>query len=271
LLIDLGGSGKELMERIETGKMIRSLDRTYTFHDVGACNMCGSDVSGARILGLRLSRSQGRWPRTKRGIAVTVCRCRSCELIFADPLPIPRTLSDHYGLPPESYWKNVDYNPAPGYFGRQIETAKRLLDFRSDIKAIDVGIGLGKAARVMREAGFDVFGLEPSEPFYRKAMELLGADDRRFQLAAMEDAEFEAGGFDFVTFGAVLEHLYDPDAALAKAMRWLRSGGVAHAEIPNSRHLVGRLINAYYRLLGTGFVTNISPMHVPLDRRGLDR
>jgi SAM-dependent methyltransferase len=94
-------------------------------------------------------------------------------------------------------------------------------------------------------------------------MELLGADDRRFQLAAMEDAEFEAGGFDFVTFGAVLEHLYDPDAALAKAMRWLRPGGVAHAEIPNSRHLVGRLINAYYRLLGTGFVTNISPMHVP--------
>lgn len=237
--------------------------RVYSFEYKAACNMCGADVEDARILGLRLDRSQGRRPLAQPGIGVTVCRCRRCDLVFSNPQPVPNSIDDHYGIPPDAYWRDVNYDPAPGYFSRQIDAAKELLKFKPGMKAIDIGIGLGKAARVMRDAGFDVYGIEPSEPFYKKALELLGGDTERYKFATVESAEFEESAFDFVTFGAVLEHLYDPSAALAKAVSWLKPGGVIHAEIPNSRHLVSKLLNAAYRGMGTNFVTNLSPMHVP--------
>ncbi|MGE3992256.1 class I SAM-dependent methyltransferase [Pseudorhodoplanes sp.] len=237
--------------------------RHYAFYDFSTCNMCGADASGAKIMGLRLDKSQGRRPKRKMGIAVTVCKCRECGLVFANPQPVPASIQDHYGLPPESYWKSVSYEPSPGYFSRQVTAAKRLLGDRSSIKALDIGLGLGKAARVMRDAGFDVHGIEPSRPFFEKAVEQLGDNSGRFQLASIEEADFPPGTFDFVTFGAVLEHLYNPAKSIAKAMGWLRVGGIVHAEIPSTRHLASLIINTYYRALGTSYVTNTSPMHIP--------
>ncbi len=115
----------------------------------------------------------------------------------------------------------------------------------------------------MEQAGFTVHGIEPSEPFYRKALEQLGGDTERYRLAYIEDAQFSGGYFDFDTFGAVLEHINDPAAALEKAFKSLRPGRIVHAEVPSSDHRIARLINTYYRLLGSNFVTNISPMHPP--------
>ncbi len=206
--------------------------RNYTFHEVTTCNMCGAAASDAKVLGVRLDKSQGRKPKNRTGIAVTICRCRNCYLVYANPQPIPRQLSDHYGLPPESYWKTVKVDPPTGYFQRELTTVGKLLNFKPGMKAIDVGIGLGKEARVMREMGFDVYGFEPSEPFFRKAVELLGADGNRFQLATIEEAEFDKQSFDFVSFGAVLEHLYDPSAALAKAMSWLKPAALYMVKYP---------------------------------------
>jgi SAM-dependent methyltransferase len=85
----------------------------------------------------------------------------------------------------------------------------------------------------------------------------------RIRLAPLEEAVFEPDSFDFITFGAVLEHLPDPSAAIAKAMGWLRPGGVIQIEVPSAHHLIGRLINLYFRLAATTYVTNTSPMHSP--------
>ena len=236
--------------------------RTYTFLPVESCNMC-LRPGPFDVLGLRLDQSQGRHPRGKTGIAMTVCRCQGCGLVFCNPQPVPQSIEAHYGLPPESYFNTVQYQPAPSYFQRQITAAKELLEFREGMRALDIGLGLGKAAFAMRASGFEVHGLEPSPPFYAKALDLLGEDPEKFKLDSIETADFAPGSFDFITFGAVLEHLFDPDAAITKALSWLKPGGILHAEIPNRNHLVSRLLNIYYRMIGTSFVTNTSPMHVP--------
>jgi SAM-dependent methyltransferase len=251
------------MQGVESLAGTRKSRRSYWFVDVAECNMCGASGRSARVLGIRLDKSQGRNPRANTGAAVSICSCAQCGLIFANPQPIPASISDHYGVPPESYWKSVAVDPEPGYFQSQVKTAQRLLDFHPGMKAIDIGIGIGKAVRVMREAGFDVHGIEPSAPFFRRALEVLGRDEERFKNVAIEEAIFEEGAFDFVSFGAVLEHVYDPSGALLKAMSWLKPGGILHAEVPNANHLVSRVLNAYYRLIGTTFITNTSPMHVP--------
>jgi len=232
----------------------------YDFRPVSHCNMCGS--TRFRLLGMRLSASQGLNPRAAEGIAVPVKDCRECGLIFADPLPVPDDLSDHYGLPPEDYWGEA-LAWAPDYFSRQIEGAKRLIGFKPGMAALDIGAGVGLAMKSLSLAGFDTWGLEPSEPFRRKAIEQTGIDPDRIQLAGIEQADYAPGSFDFITFGAVLEHLYDPHAALAKAVRWLRPGGTIQAEVPSANWLIPRLVNLYFRLRGTNYVTHISPMHAP--------
>lgn len=233
----------------------------YDFSPVRHCNMCGGTRS--TMLGMRLSASQGANPRKAEGIAIPVKRCRDCGLIYSDPLPIPENLSDHYGLPPEEYWSEEALTWTPDYFSRQIEAAKQLLSFVPKMRALDIGIGLGKGMRSLSAAGFDSWGIEPSAPFRSKAIELMGVDPDRIQLTEMEMAQFEPETFDFVTFGAVLEHLYDPKGAVERAMRWLKPGGVLHAEVPSSNHLIAKLVNFYFRIRGTNYVTHISPMHSP--------
>jgi hypothetical protein len=46
-------------------------------------------------------------------------------------------------------------------------------------------------------------------------------------------------------------------------MKWLRPGGIWYAEVPSADHLIAKVINTYFRLIGVSFVTNLSPMSPP--------
>lgn len=224
--------------------------------------MCRS--ADFEMLGIRLNRSQGLNPRSAAGVAISVKQCRSCGLIFADPQPVPDRITDHYGLPPEDYWADSSHwSWSPDYFATEIGEAKRLLDFQPGMKALDIGVGLGKGMRSLDHAGFDSWGIEPVPKFRDKAIEMMGLDPARVQLATVEEAQFEQKSFDFISFGAVLEHLFDPALALSRAMAWLKPGGIIQAEVPSSDYLMSKLINLYFRMRGTNYVTHISPMHPP--------
>lgn len=235
---------------------------SYRFDPVGACDMCGADPGKFQMMGMRLNRSQGLNPRAAPGIAVSVKKCRSCGLVFADPQPVPASFEDHYGVP-EDYWDADYFSDDPGYFASEIAIAKRLLGFQQGMRALDVGAGIGKAMRAMAAAGFETSGFEPSPAFRAMAIERTRIPEDRLALATVENADFPAEQFDFISFGAVLEHLYSPSHALERAMSWLKPGGVVQLEVPSSRWLISRLVNLYYRIRGTNFVTNLSPMHAP--------
>ncbi|TCK28186.1 methyltransferase family protein [Ancylobacter aquaticus] len=178
-------------------------------------------------------------------------------------MPIPASIHDHYGIPPETYWRDHYFAVEPDYFGIQIDTAKRLLDFTPGMKALDIGAGLGKTMVALDRAGFATWGIEPSVPFRNKALEMNGISAERLQNAKVEEAIFEERFFDFITFGAVLEHLYDPAESIESAMRWLRPGGIIQIEVPSSGHFMAKLFNLYFMMRGTNYVTNLSPMHAP--------
>lgn len=234
----------------------------YEFIPVSACEMCGSTQH--KMMGLRLNRTQGYRPRQASGIAVSVKRCRECDLIFSDPRPKPANISDHYGIPAESYWTSAaEWETSEHYFAREISEAKRLLDFQPGMKALDIGAGLGNAMTAMQRAGFDVYGIEPSAPFRGKAIERMSIPEDRLRLASIEEAEFRESTFDFITFGAVLEHIQEPGRAIERAMRWLKPGGVMQAEVPSSHWLVNRIANAFFLVHGLNYVSNLSPMHSP--------
>ena len=78
-----------------------------------------------------------------------------------------------------------------------------------------------------------------------------------------EKAEFQKNSFDYIEFWHVLEHLENPIFVLKLIYKWLKPGGIVHIEVPSSKHFIAKIINFYYRLRGTNYVTNISPMHTP--------
>jgi ubiquinone/menaquinone biosynthesis C-methylase UbiE len=235
----------------------------YYFEDVLFCEMCGDATNSHKLLGQRLNVSQGLKPWKREGISVSVKQCKKCKLIYASPQPMPAHIQDHYGVPPESYWGENRLVWQPAYFQKEILKAKELLNFHEGMLALDIGAGVGKGMKSLLNAGFDTYGLEPSEPFYKMAIEKMQLDPKDLKLGMVEDADYPHNTFDFISFGAVLEHLYHPAMSIEKAFRWLKPGGVMHIEVPSSKHLIARFINLYYRMVGTRFTTHISPMHNP--------
>jgi len=235
----------------------------YTFQPSAGCVMCGATSSSHSVLGRRLNTSQGKAPWKKKGIAVSVVKCNQCGLISSDPMAIPESIQDHYGVAPDAYWKEEYFALKEDYFSLEINRLNQLRSIAPGMKALDIGAGVGKCMIALERAGFETYGCEPSSTFHRFALEKMKIDPSRLLCASLEEAEYPTESFDFITFGVVLEHLYRPGAGIEKALRWLRPGGLIHIEVPSSRWLIHRLVNAYYRMRGTDYVANLSPMHQP--------
>lgn len=243
--------------------MIEQKSIRYNFTPVQNCEMCGDKTENHNVLGQRLNRSQGLKPKGKSGISVSVKKCNKCGLVYSSPMPIPENIQDHYGIPPESYWVPSYFEWNDSYFSTEISLLKKLQPFKPGMKALDVGAGIGKSMISMEKAGYDVYGFEPAEPFFQRAIEKMGIHPERLKLGMIENVDYPEDSFDFITFGAVFEHLYHPAASLEKALTWAKKDTLVQIEVPSADYFISKLINAYYRLTGTNYVTNISPMHTP--------
>lgn len=225
--------------------------------------MCKESTVSQKVLGKRLNKSQGVSVKNKTGITTTICKCKKCGLIYSNPQPIPESLQDHYGVPPEDYWVEDYFKISDDYFKHEIDVFKKLHEYSENLKFLDIGAGIGKQMIALEKQAFDVWGFEPSKPFYERAISRMGINPDRLKLGMIEEVEYDKNTFDFVSFGAVLEHLYHPNDAINKALDWLKPGGLLHIEVPSSDWLINKIVNAVYRLKGCDYVTNLSPMHEP--------
>lgn len=113
----------------------------------------------------------------------------------------------------------------------------------ADKRVLDVGCWTGDLGRVLQRRGCTVSGFEIDAEAAAVAAEHLGRVvvgnlDRESLLD-----HFEPGTFDAVVFADVLEHLYDPRAALEDAVKLLAPGGRVVISIPNITHGSVRLAN----------------------------
>ena len=69
--------------------------------------------------------------------------------------------------------------------------------------------------------------------------------------------------WDVVILAAVLEHVYDPMALLARVHAGLRRGGVVFIDVPNECSFYSRMGNLYLRLTGKDWAINLSPTFPP--------
>ncbi|MDD5570137.1 MAG: class I SAM-dependent methyltransferase [Bacteroidales bacterium] len=235
----------------------------YTFRDINSCEMCGAGLLKLKVLGKRLNKSQGINPKRKTGIFSTIVKCSDCGLIFSNPQPVPQNISDHYNISPDNYWKEEQLKQNDNFFLGFISWLKNLIVIKDGIKALDVGAGLGTFMECLQKENIDAYGMEPSEFFFKTIIERKEISRDKIKNVSIENAEYPENYFDFICFGAVLEHLYNPADAINKAMKWLKPNGVIFIEVPNADWLTSKLINFYYKITSPGYVCNLSPMHNP--------
>lgn len=197
-----------------------------------ACGLCGS---GERRLKFR----DGPF---------SVVTCEHCSLTYVTPRLVDAALlSEVYD---EGYWSShsakdrgyTDYrSDAPLYlrtYARRSRVVRR--HFPRPGRVLDVGCAAGYFLRVMREQGWQVTGLEPSDTIRATAQEHLGAANVLDGL--LGEIELPRAAFDLVTMWDVLEHIPDPVAALRAVHPLLAPGGKLLVETQNVDSLAARVL-----------------------------
>lgn len=108
-------------------------------------------------------------------------------------------------------------------------------------EVLDIGCWNGTLGRVLvRECGAVVDGIERDAT---QAQHARDAGYRRVDVADLDRGIPDAEGrtYDFLLFGDVLEHLVDPDRALADFVPRLKPGGRAILSLPNIAFAANRL------------------------------
>ena len=187
---------------------------------------------------------------------LTIGRCPRCDLVFVNPQPTGDELQRFYAqyFPPESspLWARQ--------MGQVLRREGRnvLLRHRPVGRVLDVGCGFGFFLAVMRDAGWQAVGIEPSPTAASWARETLGLDVRTGRL---ETAELCPQSFDAVTLWYVLEHVPNPREVLSRCVELLRPGGVLIARVPNNNILIDRVLARLGRV-GRRFYLMNPPRHL---------
>lgn len=178
-----------------------------------------------------------------------VVECQGCGLMFTDPRP---PASDWHLYYPDDYgpyqvktrvrlgkriargveaWVARVVGTGPLRSLAKLWLDPTILPPAGERRMVDIGCGAAGYMARLRDAGWDVIGLEPSQRAAERAREHYG-------VTIVEDSfptvKLTKGSFDLVTAHQVLEHLEDPRAALAAMRELLRPQGRVLITVPNA-------------------------------------
>jgi 2-polyprenyl-3-methyl-5-hydroxy-6-metoxy-1,4-benzoquinol methylase len=132
------------------------------------------------------------------------------------------------------------------------------------LKVIEIGCGRGGFAKYLVEQGADLVAADFSETAVEIARRrLAGSPNCEILVADIQDIPFSPETFDVVVSLETLEHVPDPDRALAELVRVAKVGGSVVITTPNYLSLIG-LYRIYLRLIGRRFHEVGQPINHPL-------
>ena len=191
----------------------------------GLCALCASadrDIIQSQSLAL-LNRDQAC------GIDFSVCR--TCGHIQQWPPVAPDLMAHHY----RSFATYEEFGDAPRLRAAPPSRhAARFLKLATEIglsagRAYEVGCASGAMLHQFRSRGWQVQGCDPSPSAISQAAAIFGIDA---DLGDEESALPRQRDLDLILACHVLEHLYDPRAALARFHAALAHGGHLILEVP---------------------------------------
>jgi SAM-dependent methyltransferase len=165
-----------------------------------------------------------------------IAQCRNCGLWFVNPQPTVEELRQFYA----TYDDGEQWRKGEEHFNRGVR--KAIKRRKPSGAVLDIGCGSGNFLRCMKEAGFSVVGIEPSERGSQFAREEHSIEIHHGMIEDYLKAH-GARKFDVITLLNVLEHLTHPAQTLLQLRQILASDGVLALVVPDARFhdLLGRM------------------------------
>jgi 2-polyprenyl-3-methyl-5-hydroxy-6-metoxy-1,4-benzoquinol methylase len=230
---------------------------------VSTCPVCGGGRSFVHIDGddEELTLAGVGSSRTKLSHG-RILRCRDCRFAFRRFRPSGSELAALY--------RDADvriYEDELPYRARTALTYRRIVtrSFRTPGSILDVGCASGLFLKAMADAGWDVYGVEPSVEQFRLARETLGSRGTVVN-TTLERAGFDRR-FDAVTFWDVLEHMPEPVAFLSLCASLLAPGGRVFFTVPNLDSWAARLMKGRWPMLLAEPLNHFNPSSARLCAR----
>ena len=177
-------------------------------------------------------------------------RCRSCGLIFLDP--IPADIGKYYAGPYYTFPTREQIAPFAMHEKYKIDIVQR---FVAEGRVLEIGHSWGAFCYLAKQAGFDTEAIEMDTQCCDYINQMLG-------IRAINDADTCSGldkatPPDVIALWHVIEHLPDPWAVLDAAANKLRPGGLLVIAAPNPAAF-------QFRILRRSWVHVDAPRHLEL-------
>jgi len=130
----------------------------------------------------------------------------------------------------------------PEYWHLKV-AGRDIIPFRGNGRILDVGCGPGKVMRVLRDRGWDVYGVDFSALAIEHARARLGLN---VTCGDLLQAHYKEAFFDVVMFNHSLEHLHNPLETLRETCRILKPGGLLLVTLPNARSFEAWLFGRWW-------------------------
>jgi len=198
-----------------------------------SCAACGADAEREKL----------------RKAGIPILECGRCGLAFWRPPEDFRPESTYdasYFRDPGARHGYDDYGdheaPLRQNFARRLGHLPRP---REGARLLDVGAAFGFAVAEARAAGWSAIGVEVSPAAARSASQWA---EGGIAVASALALPFPSASFDAVTLWDVIEHLPDPNTALAEVARLLRPGGTLALTTGDVGSLAARISGSRWHL-----------------------
>lgn len=177
-----------------------------------------------------------------------VIQCARCGLVCVSDVD-PERVIDVYRNDPNSVTYFLGRQRRDGVlFNSTLKELSNYREFRSGMRLLDIGCGIGTFLNMARSEGWDVTGLEPNVSAAQYAVKTYGLNVIQ---GTLNETSFPAESFDVVTMIQTLEHVPDPMGVLAIAQKILKRNGLIYIEVPNLHNisfLAGRFLGVKDRV-----------------------
>ncbi|NJL92898.1 MAG: class I SAM-dependent methyltransferase [Anaerolineae bacterium] len=174
--------------------------------------------------------------RMQFGLDLSTVICKDCSFVFTNPLPSQATYDRFYVEAYASFYGGitgaldaVSRGAEPTFITRRMAFIQRERSL-SGARLMELGPGGGVFLYWAQVYGANVFGVEPSQSFYAGLLEQ-GLPAQHSTLEALLPSADHC--YDIIMLSHVLEHFYDPNAALQKLRHLLDDDGLLAIIVPD--------------------------------------
>lgn len=160
------------------------------------------------------------------------------------------------------------------FYGARFEAVMAALEPRADERILEIGCGTGYYTRAILELGATVTATEYAPNYLEQARRLVGptlARSARFHVEDAQALSLQDASFDKILMTEVIEHLPQPEQALAECARVLAPHGRLVITTPSRYSPMNLAYGLKRRARGYAFNEHLHEYTIPEFRRTLDR